>query len=450
MLLTSTLKQKMWRHQRKASRKLFKDHYTAFFMEQGTGKTLTALYCAGILWKSAKINNVIIVAPKAVLTVWESEISKYLNIPFTLSYDLLNPAEKREKDKLLIGLLNYEKARKYFEPIKNKRPVWDFVIADESHKIKNRQALQSRMTWELGKYAKYRLALSGTPMGNCEIDFFSQFRFINDEIFGKNYKNFDVEFFKPYGFELRKRKLRDSKKELFYSIVNQHCFRITKLECLDLPPINEIEYKIELNSTQREDYDKFKEEKILTLNDEEITAEMAMTLVTKLQQICSGFIYNDEGKAFEYKDNPKIEVVKDLIEQTRGKVIIFCKYTYEVDLLDALIKEPHIVYDGRTKNKDLWKVFTTQPEVKVMITQIRSGGVGLNLQVAQTAIFFSMSYSWIDISQARDRIYRAGQREKVSVYYLIAKDSIEESIYKIIKGKKAGAQAILDDYRRSK
>lgn len=443
------LNKKLYTYQRRAVRKAMELKSLGLWMEQGTGKTLTALKYAGNLWKRGLINNLLILAPKAVLTVWRQEISDSLLIPYIVSDGkeaALSPLSFN--DTLSITLLNYEAMRSLKGKGNKVKHFYDMVIADESHRIKNPNSIQSKQTYFLSRGSKYRIALSGTPKGNDDYDFFAQYRFINPQIFGFRTKDMKENYFEPCGFMGHDLRLRKDKKEEFYKKVNDNSFRITKKEALDLPPITETVIPVDLSKKAWKLYEAMENEHILELEDCNIKAELAITLVTKLQQICNGFIYNEDRKPvlFENK-NAKIEVLKELLlDHQQEKIIIFCNYRQEIDLLVSSLKNYKIlVYHGDSKVDD-WKKFQSG-KYDILITQIRKGGTGLNLQIASTVIFFSLSYSYIDLSQAKDRVHRNGQKNKVSVYYLLAKNTIERHIYRVLKNKGEGAKAILDDYR---
>lgn len=430
-----TLTKKAYPYQIKAIHKAIEKKRYGLWMEQGTGKTIVALRVATLLWKKNKIKSVLILAPKTVLSIWEQEIQNTLLCPY--SFDNKNTG-------IEFTLLNYEKLRKY----RKKQKSYDLVIADESHRLKNRNSIQSKVAAKFSEKAKYALALSGTPRGNDDIDFYAQYRFIDANLFGK-WKDFDKEYLKPCGYMGHKRKLRPLKAHKFYSIIHENSYRITKEECLELPGITETVVPVELKN--RAPYDKMVGEMLLKFKkgDDIITIEapLAITLASKLQQLASGFIYDGEHNIVP-TDDSKIQALYDILGSVTGRVVIFCKYTYEIDLIKQKLGKKYsiLIYDGRTKDKSVWRDFS---KYDIFLAQIKSGGTGLNLQnEASIVIFYSLTFSYIDISQAKDRVYRNGQTKKVSVYYLISQKTIEEHILNQIKKKKEGAIAVLDSYFR--
>lgn len=441
------LKVKLYRYQRKAVRIASKLGSLGLWMEQGTGKTLTSLKIAGNYWARGLIDNLLILGPKSVLTVWEQELTN-LCIPYEIvDNNPLKPVYNPQK--LSICLCNYESLKKYKGKASSLKKGYDMVIADESHRVKNPNSIQSKQTYFLSRNAKYRLALSGTPKGNSDYDFFAQYKFINDEIFGPRTTKHKEEYFEPCGWMGHDLRLRKDKKEKFYRLVNENSFRITKEEALDLPPITETKVLVKLDQKTQKIYNKLEQDKFIDLEMTSIDADLAITLVTKLQQLCCGFIYDENKDPIELGNCNKLKYLNEIIEDhKKEKVVIFCKYTHEIDIIKNSLKKYRILcYDGRSEDKD-WLKFLDGYDI--LITQIKKGGTGLNLQCASTVIFFSLTYSYIDLSQAKDRVHRNGQKNKVSIYYLLGKDTIEENIYKVLQSKKSGAKKILDDYRLSR
>lgn len=392
------------------------------FGDTGFGKTRVAAAIMMELFAQKKIKSVLICGPKSALDVWPQEVSNF-TCPVKVTY------------------LNYERAPSL---VGTKLRAYDLIIADESHRLKNRNSIQSKILWRLGKLAKYRLALSGTPQGNSVEDYFAQFRFVDPDIFGENFKKFANNFLIPCGWMNKKWKLNPQKELLFNNILHEFSYRITKEEALTLPPITTHMVPFELTGDAKLAYEEMVEDHILEINDTEIDATLAITLVGKLQQICSGFIYGEELNIFESLD----KITKLLSILPNEKVVIFCKYEAEIQLLRAILKNRSIlIYTGETKNKGIWKEFQNTNKYDVFLANLKTGGTGLNLQSACKLIFFSTDYSYLDFYQARDRVYRRGQTKPVDVYCLYAKNTVEESIYKTLKKKGKSAKQVLDDYR---
>lgn len=417
------LLEKLDKFQLEAFNKAMKLGSACIFGDTGFGKTRVATAIMMELYARGQIKSALICGPKSALQVWPRELSLF-TCPIKVTY------------------LNYEKTPSL---VGTKLKTYDLIIADESHRLKNRNSIQSKILWKLGKLAKYRLALSGTPQGNSVEDYFAQFRFVDPDIFGENFKQFAHAFLLPCGWMNKKWKINPLKSELFNSILHEYSYRITKEEALTLPPLTTHMVPFNLKGDAQKAYGEMVEEHFLELNDTEIDATLAITLVGKLQQICSGFIYGEELHIFDNLD--KITKLLEILPQE--KVVIFCKYEAEIQLLREVLKNRSILlYTGETKNKQIWEEFQNTNKYDVFLANLKTGGTGLNLQSACKLIFFSTGYSYLDFYQARDRIYRRGQTKPVDIYCLYAKDTVEESIYKVLNKKGKSAKAVLDDYRQ--
>ncbi len=267
--------------------------------------------------------------------------------------------------------------------------------------------------------------------------------FGDTDIFGDNFADFDEEFL--VRDKRKKRKLNPRNTHLFQMILHEYSYRITKEEALDLPKMRIRAIPINLSGDAKTAYSQMLKEQMVRIKNEDISATMAFTVVTKLQQICSGFIYGENVRKFTAQDK-----IKKLLEiLPKEKVVIFCKYNSEIEMIQKALKDRKILtYTGETKDKKIWRLFQETNEFDVFLANIKTGGTGLNLHSARKLIFYSQSYSYLDYYQARDRIYRRGQTRDVDIYCLYVKNSIEESIYQVLENKGKSAKAVLDDYRK--
>ena len=205
----------LYKHQRDALVHLRQNNYFALFMEQGTGKTLPILYHIAKLFEDGEIESALVVAPLSTLGAWTRDI------------DLLHPKQQTALKSLVT--VNYDKVWRRDEFIKGK---WDLIVLDESHAIKHRTSKRSKALRKMANSATYRYILTGTPMSNGHLhEYWAQYDFLNPEVFGR-YGQFQDrycllnQFNQPYKYK---------RVDELTEIINRHCYRITKEECLDLP-----------------------------------------------------------------------------------------------------------------------------------------------------------------------------------------------------------------------
>ena len=176
----------------------------ALLMEMGTGKSLTAVAITGALANAGCIRRVLVVAPLSILGVWEAEFSRFADFPYFLA--VLSGTGEKKRDTLRhmtgtalqVAVVNYESAWRMEKDLRLWRP--DLIVADEGHKIKTHNIAASKAMHRLGQQAGYRLLLTGTVITNKAIDVFSQFKFVNPDIFGQSFYAFRNRYFDMVGY----------------------------------------------------------------------------------------------------------------------------------------------------------------------------------------------------------------------------------------------------------
>ena len=209
---------------------------TALLMEMGTGKTLTTIGIAGALSLMGRIKRVLVVAPLSILGVWLEEFARFANFPYTLQVLQGSGAKKADTLRamtgpgLLIAVVNYESAWRMEDEIKAWKP--DLVVADEGHKLKTHSTNASKAMHRIGAAARYRLLLTGTPVTNKALDIFSQYKFLNDQIFGRSFYSFRNRFFDMTGYGQHTPVMKRSMELEFTQRLHSIAFRATKKDCV--------------------------------------------------------------------------------------------------------------------------------------------------------------------------------------------------------------------------
>ena len=423
----------LYNHQKLALQYLRLYDSFALFMEQGCGKTLTTLCRILELFKSGEIENALIVAPKATMGAWYRDCELFGG----LDRQLLEEN---------ITVINYDSV---WRKNKGYERQWDCIILDESHFIKNRTSKRSAFLLKLSLQAKYRYILTGTPIGNGQLEnIWAQYAFLKptvvrnrvaSEIFG-TYRQFEDRYcvlnqwWQPFKY-LNVDELQD--------IIAEHCYRVKKSDCLDLPEkLPDEVYDIELKEPKL-----YKElHKHSTVEEMGILAENPLARMVRLRQICSGFI-NDGDEMHELKCE-KLKVLKEF--STVGeKLVIFCEFRLSIDSISALLdtlKIKHVILDGRQKDKQIWRKFQTDPKIQVIICQYQSGSTGIDLYAADTIIFYEPTLSSNTLEQSKDRIHRIGQSNKCSYLHFVTKGTIEGAIYKALKGYNDFSEKLFTEY----
>lgn len=471
----------------------------ALHMEQGTGKTKVAIDTAAYHYQRGTIAGVVIVAPNGVQTGWiKDQIPDHLpdNIPRICAEWNRNRPKKIEVlfkpgIELRFLAINYEAlATKAGQDLVNRflSAYRCLLVCDESHRIKNHKAQASKFLHQIKGKAILRRTLTGTPAAESPLDLYSQFYFLNPSILGfGSFTAFKAHYavlepptsnlvrgimrklVQKYG-EAKAAKMapqlvaRDKDGFPRYRNVDQltttihpHSFRCLRTECVDLPgKVYEKRY-VELNRVQRATYESLRDNFLAEIEGGLVTAPLAMTRLVRMQQVVGGFLPDEEGRLHPLGDsNPKLQALLDIAEDFPGKLIIWARFTAELDLISDALEEAHgphsvarywgdIDKDHRAENK---RRFIEDASCRFWVAQPRAGGTGVDgLQhAAHTVVYFSNEFSLTSRLQSEDRADRIGQDKTVVIIDLEAEDTLDQKVITALRAKKNVADQITGDH----
>jgi superfamily II DNA or RNA helicase len=417
-----------------------------FLHEQRAGKTLPALACV-VLSKAVQL---LVITTKKGISVWEKEIRESLPSNWTVDRRILNYSQLQNKS--TIG-----KLKRWMR----KRPT--FMIVDEAHHIKRRGSKWSRRCRSLAHYADHRLALTGTLIAQGIQDAWAVFDYIDPAILGKwaitERKEGIIRVVGGFQHKYllmhpkwRSKVIGYQNEEEFKEILHRHSYRITLREAQrqagQRPTLIRRRYfKGELSATSRRHYNELEETLRTTVRRKRIETPLAITLAMKLQQICGGFIIDENGAAIDLGGHEKLGLLSQAVDAVpySERFIVVCRFLHEVDWITRLLKRRKVmvtVIKGGT-DFDASTTITT----RAVILQIQSGEA-IDLAFAKYLIFYSWDYSHINHEQVRFRVLKFSS-QRVSYYYLVMKNTVDELILKAVLEKKNFAALICDYYRRS-
>ena len=431
---------------------------TALLMEMGTGKTLVAIGISSIMYQFGKVSKVLVVTPYSLLGVWESEIQRFAKVPVKVVVVKGTQEKKHEllkitdRDKLNFIIINYESAWRLESELL--RVGFQIVIADEAHKIKEGRTKQSKTLHKLGDNAQYKLLLTGTLVTNREIDVWSQYRFLNQHVFGSSFYNFRNHYFDMRGYGNHTPVFRSSRTEEFLQRLHSIAYRVTKAEALDLPDITEETRYVELEAKAAKLYVQLSKESFAEMERGEITTSNVLTKILRLSQLTGGFI-GDDGKTVHAVSTAKVDAMRDIIESAMAdnkKLVIVARFVAELDAITALLEKSGIGYAqvcGGVKDRvEEVRRFQEDDDCRVFVGQIAAAGLGLTLTAADTLVFYSVDYSMSNFIQAQARIHRIGAKNTCHYIYLVARNTVDERVLKALRNKIDLAKFLVDDYRR--
>lgn len=476
--LTRGLKIKPYQHQLDAVDFFQNKKDGCLFFEMGTGKTGTAIlnyrnWCR----KEGRLLRCLIVAPSVVLHNWKDEFKLFSLIDQDKIYPLTRGTGKSKADTIyehiipvvdgMIVNVNYEAllSEDLFRAIETWNP--EVIIFDEVHYVKNATAKRSKLCIRLGEKALYRLGLTGTPILRNSLDMYGIFRTVDSgKTFGTNLYVFQNKY-------LIDRNARNPNikfpnwvdNPVNYKELNEKIYakslRKLMIDCIDLPPLVKIIKNPEWGKDQKKAYDDMKKEFLTFVESKKsdgtplsVTANLAITKAMRLLQIASGFVMTDDRVIHEFKDVPRLDMVKELLEELTpdNKVIIWCSYVHNYKMLSKVCESLKIKYTKITgeettaQKREAELDFRNNPDVKVVIANRASAGVGINLIEAKYSIVYSRNFSLGEEEQSNARNYRGGSQmhDRVVKIDLAIKDSLDEQVLLALINKRQIATDILD------
>lgn len=365
------------------------------------------------------------------------------------SIKAFNKAQSDEDCSYSFVVINYEQARIHIDYLCDFK--WDFIILDESHRIKNRRSKTAKALWKLND-VKYKLILSGTPITKDEIDLWSQFKFLNPSLWGNNFKDFERQALRSIDLgDFKKLRPHKQKIKMFMKKAQRFTYHLKLDDMTDMPPKRDIIIKLPLTKASRTAYNGLENSFLTEYRGKRSSIDLSVTSLLRLQQLTGGHLILENGDAIRFKDQPKLWWVLDKLEDLgKEKVLIICRYTYEIELLESALRKLKYkveIMKGKMKPQEIKRVrhsFQNSKGCQILIGQVGVVKEGNNFQkCCRYTIFYSKSLSYVDIDQCKRRTWRNGQKRKVIYYHLVIENTIDESIEYLIDKKTINAEEAL-------
>jgi SNF2 family DNA or RNA helicase len=421
----------------------------------GTGKTAMAIYIA----LKHRFQKTLIICPLRVVQVWRPQFELHSAIPFqvvSLGDRFAGAQAKRKEAERQVALarlrklpavvvINYESVWRSPFAEWALRQRWDFVVADEIHRCKAPGGKASRFLARLGRVARHRLGLSGTPMPHSPLDVYGYYRFIQPTIFGWSFQKFRRHYAVMGGFQNHQVIDYQNLEELnrkFYSVA----FSASK-DVLDLPAEMHINCVCKLGPETMRLYHALETELVAQVLSGEVTVANALVKLLRLQQLTGGHIRTDEGEVV-YVDSAKANLLRDLLEDMDPSepVVVFCRFHQDLDTVHQAAQDlgrESLELSGRRDELGEWQAGGPP----VLAVQIDSGGVGVDLTRARYAIYYSLGFSLGSYEQSLARIHRPGQSRNVEYIHLLAAGTVDERVMESLATKAGVVRSVLQQLK---
>ena len=455
-------KTKPYKHQMTALERSWNKETYAYFMEMGTGKTKVLIDNMSMLYDKGKIDGALIIAPKGVVKTWyEQELPTHLPKHIeNVSVLWQSNITKKQQEKLEtlfeietalhilimnVEALSTEKGVKFAFKFLNSHKT--LMAIDESTTIKTPTAKRTKNIIGLGKHAKYKRIMTGSPVTKNPLDLYTQCEFLDPYLLDfASYYAFRNRYAEMTTMNVRGRSIQVVKEfrhlgELSESL-QPFSYRVLKEDCLDLPPKNFTKRHIVLTSEQRKIYDQMKKHALAMLNGKITSTMTVLTQLMRLHQITCGHFTADDGST-QLIANNRITELMNVLEEIEGKAIIWANYQKDItSIIESIIKVygPGSVVDyyGLTpqeERQDNIRKFQNDSKCRFLVGTPQTGGYGITLTQANTVIYYSNGYDLEKRLQSEDRAHRIGQKKTVTYVDLICEDTIDEKIVKALRDK---------------
>ncbi len=401
--------------------------------EMGLGKTLQVL---SLLWSDpvTRERPALVVCPASVLPVWEAEARRFFPEMRTRRLRKGNAFEEREEG--VLWLSSYTQLRRHRDRLGERE--FSYAILDEAQVIKNPDAKVTHACWAIR--ARRRLAVTGTPIENRQLDVWSIFRFLMPGLLGTR-RRFEEEMGKDEvkGTERLRHQLapfvlRRTKAE----VGNELPEKIETVLPCPLTDVQVAEYRRLVESGERE----------LGEDTRDALRSRAMplfTLLTRLRQVCC-----DPGllpwRQDDVSQSGKLLTLCDRLESALGsgrKAVIFSQFVRFLDRADEILQDrfpavPRFRLDGRTAERAVpVREFQEREGPGLILVSLKAGGTGITLHAADYVFLLDPWWNPAVEAQAIDRVHRIGQTQRVMVYRLVAQGTVESRIEEL-KAQKQG------------
>ncbi|QIW98608.1 hypothetical protein AMS68_004126 [Peltaster fructicola] len=428
--------------------------------EMGLGKTIQSISLITYLIENKRQPGpYLVIVPLSTLTNWNNEFEKWAPSVSRIVYK--GPPNQRKAQAQQIRYGNFQVLLTTYEYVIRDRPVlskvkWLHMIVDEGHRMKN---AGSKLSSTITQYyhTRYRLILTGTPLQNNLPELWALLNFVLPNIF-KSVKSFDEWFNTPFANTGGSDKMELTEEEQLLVIKRLHKVlrpfllrRLKKDVEKDLPDKQERVIKCNFSALQAKLYKQLATHNRIMVNDDKgkRTGMRGLSnMLMQLRKLCNHpFVFEE----VEDQMNPD-RLTNDLIWRTAGKfelldrvlpkfqrtghrVLMFFQMTQIMNIMEDFLRYRGVQYlrlDGSTKADDrseLLKLFNAPDSPYFcFLLSTRAGGLGLNLQTADTVIIYDSDWNPHQDLQAQDRAHRIGQKNEVRILRLISSNSVEEKI----------------------
>lgn len=416
----------------------------------GTGKTNAALWAYDYLHRTKQVNKMLVICPLSTMErTWADSV--FQTFPHLDCVVLHGSRERRLKllrEDVNVYIINIDGVKTIEEALKERTDI-DLIVVDELAMVRNGQTTRWKTLNEIcnKQYSRRVWGMTGSPTPNSPTDAWAQCKLVTPDnpllpkYFGK-FRDMVMRQLTQFKWVPR-----PDAAEVVHKIM-QPAIRFSLDDCTDLPEQIFLTRDVEMTPEQKKAYKDMLAKLATEYAGGHILAVNEAVKANKLIQIACGVAYGKDGELVELPSQPRIEVVKEIIEESEGKVIVFVPLTGALEALaDELRKDwsVEVVHGGtsKTERDRIFADFQKQPDPRVLVANAATMSHGLTLTAATTIVWYAPVHSNEIYEQACARVRRPGQTRTTVIAHIAGSD-MERRVYQRLKDKQSLQGILLD------
>lgn len=420
------------------------------FNEQGTGKTSAAIWAADYLMNMGLIKRVLVICPLSIMySAWQADIFRTaMHRTCGVAYGSSTKRKKVLDENYDFTIINYDGTHVVFNELVAAK--YDLIIVDEANAYKTVSTKRWKTLAKLIEPTTWLWMMTGTPASQSPIDAFGLAKLVSPQRVPKystawrDKVMYQISRFKwvpKYSYT----------EDVFCAL--QPAIRYTKKNCLDLPELVYQTRVVPLTPQVSKFYNELKKQLLIEAAGEQISAVNAAASLQKLLQISGGAVYTDKHQVVEFDIKPRLNALKEALDETTNKVVVFVPYLHTIEVITKFLTKEGVtnaVIQGSVGAKERAVIidqFQKLDDPRVLVVQPQSASHGITLTAADTIVFWSPVMSVETYLQCVGRIERVGQKNAMTVIHLQGSE-IERKMYNMLQGKVDSHQKIVDLYKQ--
>lgn len=412
--------------------------------DMGLGKTVQTLAAVELLAHERGIRKVLVVAPASVKYQWEGEIRKFTERPVQVIEGLKEAREDQYTQPAFFKLVNYEQVVRDLDLLNAWKP--DLVVLDEAQRIKNWESKTSRAVKKLR--SRYAIVLTGTPLENRLEELYSIVQFVDDRRLGPAFEFLHEHRVLDADGNLVGYRHLDRIRERLGPIL----LRRTRAEVLgQLPERTDSTQFVELSEAQRGPYEEQRTNLVRLVAkpvQTDLDRKRILACIVNMRLLCDSTFLFDKQTNNSPKLDEFAEIISELMSSGNHKAVVFSQWETMLNKTAEVLNRLGVGYailHGGLQGKDRRAVLEQfKGEGCRVFLSTDAGGVGLNLQEADTVINLELPWNPAVLEQRIARVHRMGQSRPVRVINFVTRGTIEERVSRAIEAKRSLFGSVFD------